>query len=159
MSHLPGTPSQNPAFTGVHGGHQHETGGEAERHGRAGDAERAILQRLAEHLEDVAREFGELVEEEHAVVGQAGFAGARHAGAAADQAGVGDGVVGRAEGALMEESGAGSQGSGDAVDFGGFDGLLEGERRQDAGETLGEHGLAGAGRADHEDVRDNYGPV
>src|ERR1019366_5424633 len=64
----------------------------------------------------------------------------------------GDGVVGRTEGALMEESGAGPQGAGDAVDLGGFDGLLEGERRQDAGEALGEHGLAGAGRANHEDI-------
>ena len=50
-----------------------------------------------------------------------------------------------------------AEGSGDAVDFGGFDGLFEGERRQDAGETLGEHGLAGAGRANHQDVVDSGG--
>src|ERR1035437_10231596 len=92
----------------------------------AGDTERSILQRLAEHFQDVAWEFGELVEEKHAVVRQAGFAGARHAGATADQAGVGDGMVRRAERALVQESGARSQGSGDAVDFGGFDGLFEG---------------------------------
>jgi hypothetical protein len=59
---------------------------------------------------------------------------------------------GERKGRSMEESGARSQGSGDAVDLGGFDGLFEGERRQDAGEALGEHGLAGAGRADHEDI-------
>src|ERR1035441_2117094 len=51
--------------------------------------------------------LGNRVEEEHAVVRRAGLAGARHAGAAANQAGVGDGVVGGTEGALMEESGAG----------------------------------------------------
>ncbi len=28
----------------------------------------------------------------------------------------------------------------------------KGERRKDRGQPLGEHGLAGAGRADHEDV-------
>jgi hypothetical protein len=46
-----------PARARVHGGHQHETRGEAERHRRARDAERSILQRLAEHLEDIAGEF------------------------------------------------------------------------------------------------------
>ena len=51
----------------------------------------------------------------------------------------------------------GPQGSGDAVDFGGFDGLFKGERRQDAGEALGEHRLAGTGRADHQDVVDAGG--
>ena len=34
----------------------------------------------------------------------------------------------------------------------GLDGLVEGQRRQDAGEPLGEHRLAGAGRADHQNV-------
>ena len=145
------------ALAGIHGGHQHEAGGEAERHGGAGDAERAIFQRLAEHFENVARKLREFVEEEHAVVRQADFAGTRHAGAAADQAGVGDGVVRRAERALVQQSGARPERAGDAVDFGGFDGLFEGEGRQDAGEALGEHGLAGAGRADHQDVVDSGG--
>ncbi len=42
--------------------------------------------------------------------------------------------------------------SGDAVDFRRFQRFLESERRQDGGHALREHGLAGAGRADHEDV-------
>ena len=43
-----------------------------------------ILQRLAEHFENVARELRELIEEEHAVVCQARFTGTWHARAAAD---------------------------------------------------------------------------
>ena len=42
--------------------------------------------------------------------------------------------------------------AGDGVDLGGFEGFLEAQRREDRGEALGEHGFAGAGRADHEDV-------
>jgi len=42
--------------------------------------------------------------------------------------------------------------SGHAVNFGGLERLFEGKRRQDRGHALGKHGLAGAGRADHEDV-------
>ena len=125
-------------------------------------AERAILsepssRRLAEHFENVTRELWKLVEEEHAVVGEAGFTGTRHASAAADQAGVGDGMVRRAERALMQESRAGREGSRDAVDFGGFDGLFEGEGWQDAGEALGEHRFAGARRANHQNVVDSGG--
>ena len=42
--------------------------------------------------------------------------------------------------------------AGDAVDFGGFDRLVFGHRRHDGGQALGEHRLAGAGRADHQEV-------
>ena len=70
---------------------------------------RPILQRLAQHLQHVARELGQLVEKQHAVVRQADFARPRHAGAAADQAGVGDGVVRRAERPLVQQSRAGRQ--------------------------------------------------
>ena len=68
-------------------------------------------------------------------------------------------MVRRAERALVQESGARSQGSGDAVDFGGFDGLFEGERGQDAGEALGEHRLARTWRTDHEDIVTNSPPI
>ena len=73
-----------PALTRVHSCYEHETGGEAQRHGRACDAQRTILQRLAEHFENVARELRELIEEEYPVVGQARFTGPWHARAAAD---------------------------------------------------------------------------
>ena len=59
----------------------------------------AVFEGLAQHFEDVAPELGELVEEEDAVVGQGDLAGPRDC-AAAGEAGVGDGVVRRAERAL-----------------------------------------------------------
>ena len=62
----------------------------------ARDGDRVIFQRLAHHFQNVARKFRQLVQEEHAVMGQRNFAGARDC-AAADQAGIGDGVVRRAE--------------------------------------------------------------
>ena len=139
------------AGAGVHGGGEHEAGGEGERHGGAGDGDVAVFERLAQDFENVAGEFGQLVEEEHAVVGEADFAGARDH-AAADEAGVGDGVVRRAEGALGDEARVRVEHAGDGVDLGGLEGFVETQRREDGGQALGEHGLAGAGRADHEDV-------
>jgi hypothetical protein len=51
------------AGAGIHGGGQHEARGEGERHGRAGDADRAVFEGLAQDFEDVAGKFGKLVEE------------------------------------------------------------------------------------------------
>src|ERR1035441_5134613 len=65
---LAGRIAIEPALAGVHGGDQHETRGEAEGHGGAGDAEGTVLEGLAGHFKDVAGELGELVKEEHAVV-------------------------------------------------------------------------------------------
>jgi hypothetical protein len=62
----------------------------------------------------------------------------------------------RAEGAKPEESAARLQGPGDAVNARGFKGLLEREAWQDAGETFGEHGLAGTRRANHKDIVDSF---
>ena len=59
--------------------------------------------RLAHDFENVAGEFGQFVEEEHAVVGQRDFARARDH-AAADQSGVGDGVVRRTKGARAHQA-------------------------------------------------------
>ena len=139
------------AGAGVHGGGEHEARGKAERHGGAGDGDGVVFERLAHDFEDVAGELGQFVEEEQAVVGEGDFAGTRD-DAAADEAGVGDGVVRRAEGALGDEPGGGIEDAGDGVDLGGLERFFEGERREDRRQALGEHGLAGAGRADHEDV-------
>ena len=84
-------------------------------------------------------------------MGERDFAGARDY-ASADQAGIGDGVMRGAIGALADEAAAGVEDSGDAVDFGGLERFFESERRQDGGHALGQHGFAGAGRADHQDV-------
>ena len=59
---------------------------------------------------------------------------------------------GARNGRCVQQSGAARQQARDAVDLGGLDGFVEGERRQDAGEPFRQHGLAGAGRADHQYV-------
>ena len=79
------------------------------------------------------------------------FAGTRD-GAAADQAGIGNGVVRRAERAHADEPGAGIEHAGNTVNLGGLQRLFKGKGRQDRRHALGEHGLAGTGRADHQDV-------
>ena len=79
------------------------------------------------------------------------LAGARDH-AAADQAGVGDGVVRRAEGAVGDQAAVRVEHAGDGVDLGGLERFFEAQRREDRRQALGQHGLAGAGRADHQDV-------
>ena len=98
-----------------------------------------------------AVEFGEFVEEEHAVVRQADFARARDA-AAADQPGAADGVVRRAEGAVAHEAAAVGEHAGDGVDFGDVQRLLQRERREHGGQAAGDERFAAAGRADHQHV-------
>ena len=115
------------------------------------DGDLAVLERLAQHLEHVAAELGQLVEEEHAVVRQRHLAGPRD-GAAADQAGVGDGVVRRAERPGRDERPVRARSAADRVDPRRLERLVERQRRQDGRQPLGEHRLARAGRADHQDV-------
>ena len=138
------------AAAGVGGGDQHEAAGIADVGVGAGDHDVAGLDRLAQGLEHGARELRQLVEEEDAVVGEADLAGLRAAAAADDRRHRG-GVVRGAEGAgagdaaLVEEAGEG-------VDHRGLERLGGLERRQDAGKARGEHRLAAAGRADHQQV-------
>src|SRR6185437_12735983 len=139
------------AGAGVHGRGQHEARGEAERHCGARNGDLTVLKRLAENLEDVARELGKLVQEEEAVVREADLAGTRDH-AATDEAGVGDGVVRCAEGTLRDQTFVLVEDAGDGVNLGGLERLFEAQRREDRGQALGEHRLAGTWRADHEDV-------
>jgi hypothetical protein len=77
--------------------HQGEACREAHTGHRPDDRDLTVFERLAERLADRPRELGQLVEEEHTPVRQADFAGAGHPGAAADQSGHRDGMVGSAE--------------------------------------------------------------
>ena len=52
-------------------GDEHEIGRKRRAVKRPGDRHRAVFQRLAQHFERLAVELGQLVEEQHAVVGQA----------------------------------------------------------------------------------------
>jgi hypothetical protein len=74
----------------------------------AGDGQLAVLRWLAEHFRHLASELGQLVQERDAVVGQSYFARLRD-GAAAGEAGVGDGVMRGAEGTGGDEGGVGGQ--------------------------------------------------
>src|SRR6185437_2726935 len=51
-----------------------------------------------------------------------------------------------------DQAGMGIEHTGHAVDFGGFERFFESKRREDGRHPLGQHGLAGTRRADHEDV-------
>ena len=60
-------------------------------------------------------------------------------------------MVRRPEGALPQQAAARQQ-PGDRVQLGRLERLVAGELGQDRGEPPGEHRLAGAGRADHQEV-------
>ena len=79
------------------------------------------------------------------------FAGTRNR-AAADQSGVADGVVRRTIGPGADQTARIFQNSRDAVNARGFDGFFERHRRQNRGDAFGQHGFAGAGRADQQNV-------
>ena len=115
-----------------------------------GDRDPAVLDRLAQVLEDLALELGQLVEEEEPVVGQADLARLGHE-AAADETGVRDRVMGRAEGPGADRPLPGQQ-PGRAVDPGHLEHLVVGQVGEDRGQAAGQHGLPRPGRPDEEDV-------
>jgi hypothetical protein len=74
----------------------------------------AVLEGLAQALQDMAAELGPCIQEEHAVVGQRRLAGHRHV-AATDQPRIRDGLVGRATRAGRHQRRAVAGEAGDAV--------------------------------------------
>ncbi len=85
--------ARHPARARVHRGDELEPGGEPCRPADAGDRDVAVLERLAERLQDVPRELRQLVEEQDAVGRERDLAG-RHARTATDHRGVGQRVMG-----------------------------------------------------------------
>ena len=72
--------------------------------------------------------------------------------------------MGAAEGAARDKPAPLGQLPGDGIDLRGLHGLVPAQRRQDAGQTLGQHGFAGAGCADQQYIvaacrRDDHGPA
>ncbi len=63
------------ARTGVHGGDELKIGRISDLSGRPGDGQLSVLHRLPQHLERVAPELGQLVEEQHAAVRERDLAG------------------------------------------------------------------------------------
>ena len=99
-----------------------------------------LLQRLPQDLQDMAAELGELIQEEHAIVGQRHLAWHRHV-AATDQPRIRDGMVGRTKGSSGDQRRTVSGQAGDAVDARGLNGLGEGHHRQDSGQPPCQHRL------------------
>src|SRR5499427_7539995 len=128
-----------------------EAGREGRTPSRSRDDDRTALERLAQGIDDPHGKLGQLVEEEDAEMGQAHLAGMRDA-ASPDEPSSRDRVMRRAEGALAHEPMPGREQAHHAPHGGHLDGLLQGERRKDAAEPPGEHGLAGSWRPDHDQV-------
>ena len=103
------------------------------------------------HLEDIAAELGEFIQEEHAVMGQRHFARHGHL-APTDQPCIRDGVVRSATRTGRDQRRAVADEAGDAVDARGLNGLGEGHRRQHGGEPPGQHRLARPRRAEQEHI-------
>ncbi len=110
----------------------------------------AGLERLAQRVEHLRLEFRQLVEKQHAVMGERDFA-RPHAQAAADQRRHAGGMVRRAERPAIGQCAAFDL-VGDGSDHRHFEQLGRRQRRQDRRQPRGEHGFAGAGRADHQQV-------
>src|SRR6266850_3211240 len=92
------------ARTGIGGRGKNERSRESECHCGASYCDSSVFKRLPEHLQNIAREFGKLIEEEHTVVRHAHFAGPWN-GAATDETSIGDRVVGRAKWTRVGETG------------------------------------------------------
>src|SRR5205823_9495201 len=109
--------------------------------------DRALLERLAQRVENMPRELGELVEEQGTRVGKAHLSGPRWR-PAADEREMRRGVVRRAERTRREERPRRIDQSRHAVHGAGDDRLARIERRQQTRKGAGEQRLAGAGRLD-----------
>ena len=90
------------AAAGVHGAHQHEAAGQRQGAGGAGDGHKAVLQRLAQRLQRRLAELRQLVQKQHAVVGQGYLSRPGYPPAAGERHG-GRRVVGAAEGARIHQ--------------------------------------------------------
>ncbi len=139
------------ARTRIHRADQHEAGREDGRARRARDRDAPLFERLAQHLEHVPAELRHLVEEEHAVMGEADLAGPRLR-SAADERRVRDRVVRRAKRTLGDEPRVRRQQTGHRMHGGDLQRLVEGQRRQDPGQPPRHHRLAGTGRTDQQQV-------
>jgi len=136
---------------GIHGAYQHEGGRVGEAGGGARDGDLAVFEGLAQHLQYVFFEFRQFVEEKQTVMCHRNLSRARIA-AAPDQPGIGDGMMGVTEGALGDQGLLVVEQTHDRVDLGGFQGFGEAQVGENRRHPACQHGLAAAGRADHQDI-------
>jgi hypothetical protein len=146
----------------VHGRNELEARGQDHRASRPDDRDPALLERLAQRLEDIPAELGQLVEEQHALVGAGHLTGGQDR-SPADHPGVRDRVVGGPERPPAVQLGDRSL-AGRRTDRGGREGIGPVEGRQQARDRPGEERLAGSRRPDKEEPvpageRDLEGPA
>ena len=139
------------AGAGVHGAHQHKAAGVGRPAPGPADGDDPVLQRLPQRFHGGAAELRQLIQEQHPVVRQRDLPRPRDA-AAAGQPYHRNGVVRRTEHPIFQQRDPGRQKPGRRVDLGGLHRLLKAHLRQDGGQTLGQHALAGAGRPDQQHV-------
>ena len=139
------------ARAGIHRGDENKFGRKCHGSSRTGYGHLAILDWLAHDLERGAFEFRQFIEEEDAVVGNADLA-RRWVCGSTEESDIADGVVRRAEGAFGNEGVRLVEQTTNAMDLGGFDRLIQSHRRNDRGNPLSQHALAGAGRADQQEI-------
>ena len=139
------------AFAGVHGANQHKFCRVGHCAYDPGNGHLAVFQGLAHHIQGVLAEFRQFIQEQYALVSHRDLAWAGIA-AAAGQAGIGDGMVGIAEGTGCHQGLLGRQHTHHRIDLADLQGFLPGHIRQDTGQTLREHTLAGAGRPNEQHI-------
>ena len=138
------------AQTGVHRRHQRKVGGIFHTVFRPRDGHPLLLQRLPQHLQHAAPEFGQLVEKQHPVVGQRHLAGPRRL-SPADQRRLRNRMVRRPERPPRQQA-ARRHIPSHGVYLGGLQRLFARQRRQDGRHPAGQHRLARTRRPDHQHV-------
>ena len=138
------------AAAGVHGGDELEARGIGHMGMNARHHGAPALQRLTQGFQGGARELGQLIEKENAVMGERHLA-RLGALAAADERGQRGGMMRIAEGPVAHQPAARelARHRMDHRDLEGGGGI---ERRQQAGQALRQHRFAGPRRADHQQI-------
>ena len=146
-----GTIIEESARAWIHRCRQHESRRKCQRHGRACNAYSAVLQRLTHHFQHIAWKFRQLVQKQYAVVRERNLARSRDH-STTNQASIGNRMVWRSERPHPDQAGSRIKYTRHTVDFCSLEGFFECERRQNGRHSFGQHGLAGSGRPNHQNV-------
>ena len=144
------------AWAGVHRRDQREVGRKGERATGAADRHDPIFQRLPQHIQGLLAELRQFIQKQHAAM-RAGDLARPDLRAAADQAGLRDRVVRRAERAQPDQRRVARQHAADRVDLGDFERLGQAHRRQDRRHRARHQRLARARAARHQHVMSTGG--
>lgn len=141
--------AKKAARAGVHRRYQLEPRGKAHLVTGPGDDDLPTFQGLAQHLQHLAVELGQLIQKQYALMGQGDFPRLRPA-AATDQGRAGGAVMRVAKGPLRPGIQRGV--TGHRMNRRDFQGFLLVEWRQQTGQAAGQQGLAGAWRTGQQQV-------